>query len=172
MVQLPEAVKLTGRLDDDVALTHVVLVHYRSAAGRRVLGAFLCAEDGREPASDDALDHVGITAEGRWALARVEDPEATGRPRANVEETPVSSERVFGERDEPRDLDTLARDGVSDCPVFRVHQIDDLERGGEIDVRGARVAAFGDARVGRRLTSHGLNLSGTSDWGQPIAVSP
>ena len=45
--------------------------------------------------------------------------------------------------------------------ILGIHEVDDLERRREIDVRGAWVAAFGDARVGgSRLTSHEIAACG------------
>ena len=93
-----------GDADDDVALAHVMLVDHRGAAGGRILGAFLRAQDRGEPAGDDALHHLGVAAERRRAFARVEHAEAAGRAGADVEEPAVTAECIFGERDELRDL--------------------------------------------------------------------
>ena len=51
-----------------------------------VLGAFLRASQRRVSAGDDALHHLGIGAEGRRTLGRVEHAEAAGCSGADVEQ--------------------------------------------------------------------------------------
>jgi hypothetical protein len=126
-----------------------VLVDRRRPLLRAVLGPFLRAEDRLGAAGDDPLHQLRIAAEGWRALAGVEDAESPRGAGADVEEAPAGAEGVLDAADGAGDLFALRGDRVRDSAVLSGHDIDDLERRGEVDVGRARVAVFGDARVER-----------------------
>jgi hypothetical protein len=91
--------------------------------------------------------HRRIAAEGGRALGGVEDAESPGGAGAEVEEAIAVAEGGLGEFDRARDGLALRRDRVGDAAVLGVHEVDDRERAGEVDVGAARVAALGDPGI-------------------------
>jgi hypothetical protein len=72
------------------------------------------------------LHHLGIGAERRRTLRRVEHAEPTRGARADVEQAPACTERPLGALDRARDRVALRRDSVRDAMVLGVDQINDL----------------------------------------------
>ena len=102
----------------------------------------------RQSAGDDADHHLRRRAEGRRALGRVEHAEPAAGARADVEQPAAGAERRLDQVDRAGDLLPRARrPRAGTAGVLGADEIDDLERGGDVDGRAARVAPFGQTRV-------------------------
>ena len=112
-----------------------------------VLGALDRLDQRRQPAGDDADDHLRRRAERRRALGGVEHAEPAAGAGADVEQPAARAERRLDQIDGAGDL--LPRRGHrrGNAGVLGADEIDDLERGGGIDGGAAGVAPFGQARV-------------------------
>ena len=112
------------------------------------------ADQRGKSAGDDALHHLRIAAERRRAFGRVEHAEAARRSGADVEQPPAATEGVLGERDRlARSARAASRRRRRPLRSSAFMRSTISSEDGEIDLRGARVAVLGDARIGR-LTSH------------------
>src|SRR6185503_14307314 len=131
----------------DIARSHVATVHLGGTARRRVLGALLGLEDRGKSAGDDPLHLVGVAAEGRRTLARVEDAEPPRGSGADVEQPAAAAKGLLGDLDHTGDGFALRRDSVGDRAILGVYQVDDLEGRCEIDRRRARVPVLRDSWI-------------------------
>jgi hypothetical protein len=114
-----------------------------------VLGRFLRLGERVRPAGDDRDDEPGRDAERRAALRRVDLSQPAGRAGAEIDEPATAFEPLDDRVDRGRELARGRPDGACHRRILRVDQLDELERGAEIEV-GAR----GRALLGDRLRSH------------------
>ena len=77
-------------------------------------------------------------------------PSRPGCAGADVEEAAAVSKRRFRLGDGARDGLALRRDRVGNGSIFSVNEVDDLQRGREIDVSRARIPALGQSGVDER----------------------
>ena len=77
------------------------------------------------------------------------------------------AEGLLNQRDGARDWLTLRGDGIGDGTILGVHEVDDLQRGGEIDVGAPRIAALGDPRIEHE--GGGERWSGVAGGGVPVS---
>jgi len=117
-----------GDADEDVGRAEPAPLKFGDGFPGVVFGAFDRADERPVAAGDDALDLVGVGAEGRWALGGVEHPEAPAGARADVEEPAACPECLDDEFYGPGNLFPGGADSGGDLPVLIVHQVHDLER--------------------------------------------
>src|SRR6185312_15198627 len=117
---------------------------------------FLRPGQRRRSPGDEPLYHLWVSSVSRRTLRRVEHTEPTRGARTDIEEAAAGAKRRLGALDDARDRLALATDRGGNRLVLGVDQIDDLERRGEIDVRGARIPALGQPRVDERHVAANL----------------
>src|SRR5688572_28008790 len=118
---------------------------------RDILRAFLRAKHRLLPTSDDSLHHLRVNAEGRGALARVEDAESAQRSSTDVEKPPSAAEDTFQDRYACGDFVALRCDRVGDSPILSVHQGHDLVRRSLVDLCCTWIPEFRDPRNWTRV---------------------
>ena len=136
--------------DDNVTGRDVMRIDDARRLGRIIFGALNWCAQCTVAARDDAHDHRGVGTERWWTLAGIEHAEPSRRTGADVEQSMIAAKCRFNFFDDGRDPVSLCRDGVGDHAIFRIQQIDNPLSSREIDVDGARIAMFGDARIERR----------------------
>lgn len=107
-----------------------------------VFGVFAGESQGAVATSDEALHEVGGDGEGRWALAGVEDAEASAGAGTDVEEATTELEAGGDGIDGLCDVRELCLDGSGDLGVFGVDDGEEVEGGELVEVLGGRVAGL------------------------------
>src|SRR5947207_2494562 len=110
------------------------MVHVFDGPFHAIFRPFLRARERFVTAGDDALHHLGIGAERRRTLGRIEDAESSGRPGADVEETAAASKGGLRFSDRPGDGVALTGDCIGNGSVFSVYEIYNLRRRREVDL--------------------------------------
>ena len=109
-------------------------------------------------AGDDSDDPIWISVERGRALGRVENAEATGGTRADVDEPAAASGARHERFDEPCEFRPGSGESVRDAAVVVDHEIDDGIDVLHIERRRTRVAPLGSecAAIGRER--HGRSV--------------
>ena len=108
-----------------------------------VFGAFAGAAERGVAAGDDGVEEAGWDGEGGGALAGVEDGKAAAGSGADEEKTAAATEAVGDGVHGCGDLWKLGADGGGDGRVFVVDDLEHVESGELVDVRGSGVRGLG-----------------------------
>ncbi len=93
-------------------------------------------------ACDQADNLFRAGAESGWAFAGVENPQAPGGARADVNQAAAVTERVGDAVNQLCNLRNIRRDGVSNLLIFIVNDRQHLFGGEGVNVGAVRVAPF------------------------------
>ena len=121
------------------------------------------------------MHELGIDAERRGHLARVEDAEPAARPGTDVTQAAARGERVHRDIDGTLDLRDGLADGGGDGRVLVVQELEDRPRGHGAELRRARIARLGDAFAHRgpqasRIARRAAPIAGSSRTGSTVAL--
>jgi hypothetical protein len=159
-----------GRRDaeHEVVRAHVLLIDLRRTVLGPILGALLAADQRDLPARYESLHHLGLGAEGRRALRRIQNPQPAARPGAHVDQPAAALEAPDSDLDRPRDLLALRAHRLGDAPILRVYQVDDLQRVREVYVDRSRVSLLGQPGIEEVVCHSPQFLCWSRDGGAPV----
>ena len=98
-------------------------------------------------ARDDGDDLTGPRRKRGFALGRLRLGETTGRAGSDQHEAAAAAQPLDELVDDCGDLFALCGDGSRDARVLAIHQLDQLARGAQVEVRMLRCAGLGDELV-------------------------
>jgi len=130
--------------EDDVFSCQVLCDEIAFASTGVVFGAFLGFEDGRYTAGDDALDELGVGAEGGWDLTGVEHAESAGGAGADVKKPAAEAEAFSDDFHSRGDGRTDFADGVGRLQVLLVHELNLILNGEAVEELRGGVGKLGE----------------------------
>ena len=93
---------------------------------------------------DESLDQIGRDVEGGRTFGGIEHAETAGGAGADVEETAATLETLDDGVDGAGDVGNLAGDGGGDLGVGGVDELQSIEGGELVDVRGGGMTGLGE----------------------------
>jgi len=148
-----------GDADDAILRADVQGGDVLSAGGGVIFGAFHGGGDGPRPARDEGDDEFRRGAEGGRTFRRIEDPQPSRRPRADVDQP---SARLHALRDGVNrggDVRQFLRDSLRNAPILSVDHAHHLQRGDKVNIHGRRIARFGEGGGVWLLIVHARSLA-------------